>query len=108
MPPELAARLEDVKDDPQAQFEIGVEHAVAQCRELIESGVPGIHFYVLNRSKACEIAKHRFGSSQKAAHVANVPTVSRAAKGAVNDHNRRAKGRNRIAPPSSATFLPAT
>ncbi len=61
MPPELAARLEDVKDDPQAQFEIGVEHAVAQCRELIESGVPGIHFYVLNRSKACEIILDALG-----------------------------------------------
>ena len=53
-PPELSARLEAVQDDPQAQFEIGVEHAVAQCRELIDAGVPGIHFYVLNRSKACE------------------------------------------------------
>jgi len=53
-PPELAARLEAVQDDSQAQFEIGVDHAVDQCRELIAGGVPGIHFYVLNRSKACE------------------------------------------------------
>ena len=61
IPPDLAARLEDVKDDAQAQFEIGVEHAVAQGRELIESGVPGIHFYVLNRSKACEIILDALG-----------------------------------------------
>ena len=52
-PKELASRLEAVQDDSAAQFEIGVEHAVQQCRELIDAGVPGIHFYALNRSKAC-------------------------------------------------------
>ena len=53
-PNELATRLEAVQDDQQAQFEIGVEHAISQCRELIDEGVPGIHFYVLNRSQAME------------------------------------------------------
>ena len=61
MPVDLAARLEAVRDDTQAQFEIGVEHAVNQCRELVEAGVPGIHFYVLNRSKACEIILDALG-----------------------------------------------
>lgn len=54
VPADLAARLEAVQDDKEAQFEIGVEHAITQCRELIAQGVPGIHFYVLNRSQACE------------------------------------------------------
>jgi methylenetetrahydrofolate reductase (NADPH) len=53
-PTELATRLEAVKDDTDAQFEIGVEFAIQQCRELIAAGVPGIHFYVLNKSKAAE------------------------------------------------------
>lgn len=53
-PEELAARLERVQDDDQAQIEIGVDYAVAQCRELMDAGVPGMHFYVLNRSEACE------------------------------------------------------
>ena len=53
-PEKLASRLEAVQDDKQAQFEIGVEHAIAQCRELREHGAPGIHLYVLNRSQACE------------------------------------------------------
>lgn len=52
-PNELASRLEAVKDDSAAQFEIGVEHAVSQCRELQAAGVPGIHFYALNKSDAC-------------------------------------------------------
>ncbi len=53
-PKPLASRLEAVRDDKQAQFEIGVEHAIAQCRELIDQGAPGIHFYALNKSQACE------------------------------------------------------
>lgn len=53
-PEELAARLEAVQDDAAAQFEIGVDYAIDQCRELIEAGVPGMHFYVLNKSQACE------------------------------------------------------
>jgi methylenetetrahydrofolate reductase (NADPH) len=54
-PVELGARLEAVQDDKQAQLEIGVEFAIQQCRDLIDQGVPGIHFYVLNRSQACEM-----------------------------------------------------
>ncbi len=54
IPLDLAAQLEAVQDDKQAQFDIGVDHALGQCRELIDNNVPGIHFYVLNRSRACE------------------------------------------------------
>ncbi|HVJ86198.1 MAG TPA: methylenetetrahydrofolate reductase [NAD(P)H] [Caulifigura sp.] len=53
-PAALASRLEAVQDDLQAQFEIGVEYAIEQCRELVEAGVRGMHFYALNRSHACE------------------------------------------------------
>ncbi|MEZ6059587.1 MAG: methylenetetrahydrofolate reductase [NAD(P)H] [Planctomycetaceae bacterium] len=52
-PEDLASRLEAVQDDAVAQFEIGVEHAINQCEELRAAGVPGIHFYALNRSDAC-------------------------------------------------------
>ncbi|TWU48605.1 5,10-methylenetetrahydrofolate reductase [Rubripirellula tenax] len=41
-------------DDPQSQFEIGVEHARQQTINLIENGVPGIHYYVLNKSDAAK------------------------------------------------------
>ncbi|MGB0599025.1 MAG: methylenetetrahydrofolate reductase [NAD(P)H] [Rubripirellula sp.] len=39
-------------DDPAGQFEIGVEHARKQTLDLMEQGVPGIHYYVLNKSEA--------------------------------------------------------
>ncbi|MEE2934667.1 MAG: methylenetetrahydrofolate reductase [NAD(P)H] [Planctomycetota bacterium] len=39
-------------DNPAGQFEIGVEHARKQTLDLMEQGVPGIHYYVLNKSEA--------------------------------------------------------
>jgi methylenetetrahydrofolate reductase (NADPH) len=61
IPKELGSRLEAAQDDAQAQFEIGVAHAVQQCAELLRFDVPGIHFYVLNRSKACETILDQLG-----------------------------------------------
>ena len=52
IPADLLARLEAVKEDPEAVRRVGVEHATAQCKELIAGGAPGIHFYTLNRSRA--------------------------------------------------------
>jgi methylenetetrahydrofolate reductase (NADPH) len=54
IPADLAGRLEAAQEDAGAQFEIGVQYAIEQCRELIAAGVPGMHFYVLNKSQACE------------------------------------------------------
>lgn len=53
-PETLSQRLEAVKEDKEAQFQIGVEYAIEQCRELRSNGVPGIHFYALNKSQACQ------------------------------------------------------
>ncbi len=52
IPSALMARLNREQDDVAAVRQIGVEHATAQCDELLKSGVPGIHFYTLNQSKA--------------------------------------------------------
>ena len=50
IPEKLLERLEAIKEDAEAVRQCGVEHAAQQCRELLEGGVPGIHFYTLNRS----------------------------------------------------------
>ena len=54
-PTELSKKLEAVQDDRGAQLSIGVEYAIEQCEDLIRQGVPGIHFYALNKSEACEL-----------------------------------------------------
>ena len=54
-PIEMASRLEAVQADEKAQFEIGVDWAIRQCRELTLRGVPGLHLYALNKSPACEL-----------------------------------------------------
>lgn len=41
-------------DEAESQFQIGVAHARQQTVELISNGVPGIHYYVLNKSAAAE------------------------------------------------------
>ncbi|MFQ5734769.1 MAG: methylenetetrahydrofolate reductase [NAD(P)H] [Planctomycetaceae bacterium] len=69
-PDDLAAKLEAVRDDKDAQFQIGVDHAIAQCRDLMDAGVPGIHFYALNRSQACAKILEALGFEMSAADCA--------------------------------------
>jgi methylenetetrahydrofolate reductase (NADPH) len=52
IPPELGARLKRFESDPSVVMAIGIEHAIRQCRRLLEAGAPGVHFYTLNRSHA--------------------------------------------------------
>ena len=42
--------LDQYADNDDSARDMGVEYATAQVRELWDSGVPGVHFYVLNRS----------------------------------------------------------
>jgi methylenetetrahydrofolate reductase (NADPH) len=61
IPPELLARLEACKGDGPAQIQVGIEYATEQCEGLIREGVPGIHFYVLNRSDIIDKILSRLG-----------------------------------------------
>ncbi len=52
IPPELDAELSRLDEDDDATLEVGIAWATLQCRELLDHGAPGIHFYTLNRSPA--------------------------------------------------------
>ncbi|MFQ5886814.1 MAG: methylenetetrahydrofolate reductase, partial [Anaerolineae bacterium] len=49
IPPNLARDLERLGDD-DAMRKLGIDYATQQSLDLLEQGVPGIHFYCLNRS----------------------------------------------------------
>lgn len=49
IPDGLMKALERHEGDPGAIGQVGIEQAIRQSIELLEAGVPGIHFYVLNR-----------------------------------------------------------
>ncbi len=52
IPQELMRRLRIVQDDPAGVVATGVHWCIEQCDELLEAGVPGVHFYTLNKSSA--------------------------------------------------------
>jgi len=50
IPAGLAASLEKLQNDDAAAAEFGIEYATRQCEELLRGGVPGLHFYTLNKA----------------------------------------------------------
>lgn len=54
LPEEMTRALEPIQDDKEAVVRFGVEYAIKQCRELLEGGAPGVHFYTLNRSHSTQ------------------------------------------------------
>lgn len=53
IPPALQDKLDAVKDaDKETVVQTGIDFAVNQCRDLLKQGVPGLHFYTMNRSKS--------------------------------------------------------
>ena len=51
-PQDLADQLHLHADDKASVRKIGVEYAAGMCQRLLDEGVPGLHFYTLNGSRA--------------------------------------------------------
>ena len=50
IPEKVTSDLTTIQNDQRAVEQYGIAHATKQCRQLIAYGVPGIHFYTLNKS----------------------------------------------------------
>jgi methylenetetrahydrofolate reductase (NADPH) len=50
LPAKLLSRLDELGEDDAAVSEFGIQYATCQCEELLKRGVPGLHFYTLNKS----------------------------------------------------------
>ena len=50
IPTKLERELVRVEGDENAAIQVGIEYATRQCEDLIKFGVPGLHFYSLNKS----------------------------------------------------------
>jgi methylenetetrahydrofolate reductase (NADPH) len=51
LPSEFVEKLDSLPDD-EAVIEYGIEYATKQCEALLKFGVPGIHFYTLNKVRS--------------------------------------------------------
>jgi methylenetetrahydrofolate reductase (NADPH) len=52
VPFHVERRLRAAGDDPAAVRATGIEIATELCRQVLDAGAPGLHFYTLNRSTA--------------------------------------------------------
>ena len=52
IPAALHARLEQLESDEEGVVKFGIEYATQQCQELLREGVPGLHFYTLNKARS--------------------------------------------------------
>jgi len=61
IPPRLESQLVKVENNDAAAVELGIEYATQQCQDLIKHGVPGIHFYSLNKSHSLQVICKNLG-----------------------------------------------
>jgi methylenetetrahydrofolate reductase (NADPH) len=58
IPSKIEDRISSVENDSEKVREIGIDLATSLCSELLDFGVPGIHFYTMNSAKSTlEIVK---------------------------------------------------
>ena len=66
-PAPLQKMIYRCQDDPEAVKRVGIHWATEQCRDLIDQGVSGIHFYTLNQSDATKKIYETLGAKDSAA-----------------------------------------
>jgi methylenetetrahydrofolate reductase (NADPH) len=63
----LCRRIESLAHDDESVRQLGVEVCTHICRRLLDHGVPGIHFYCLNRVPSCAEVLRNLGLARDVA-----------------------------------------
>lgn len=61
IPAPMMEKLEALTKDDEAVTAYGIDYATKQCEELLKFGVPGVHFYTLNRVKSTRAVLKNLG-----------------------------------------------
>lgn len=51
IPSSFTDAIELYKQTPSKLYQLGMDFAIAQCKELLDRGAPGLHLYTLNKSR---------------------------------------------------------
>jgi methylenetetrahydrofolate reductase (NADPH) len=61
LPAALVEDLEKYADNDEGCVEFGIDYAATQCAGLLHAGVPGLHFYTLNKARSTAAVLRRLG-----------------------------------------------
>ncbi len=61
IPPEVEKRLGLLEKDEDGAIQYGIELSTRMCEGLLKAGVPGLHFYALNRARSTEAILKNLG-----------------------------------------------
>jgi methylenetetrahydrofolate reductase (NADPH) len=64
LPKWIRSRLESYQDDEEALKDFGADVVSHLCLDLLDNGVPGIHFYALNKIEPVKTICQRIGFIQ--------------------------------------------
>ncbi|HMB32297.1 MAG TPA: methylenetetrahydrofolate reductase [NAD(P)H] [Desulfohalobiaceae bacterium] len=55
IPEEVRQGLDEIPaEDKDSVIQFGIDYATKQCQDLLQNGVPGLHFYTMNRAKSVD------------------------------------------------------
>jgi methylenetetrahydrofolate reductase (NADPH) len=64
LPAEFRKKLDELGENDEAVAEFGIGYAARQCEDLLKSGVPGFHFYTLNKARSTAQILRNLGLSK--------------------------------------------
>ncbi len=55
IPAQVHEIFKPIADNPEKMLEAGIHFAIQQCRQLLDKGAPGLHFYCLNKTHPVDV-----------------------------------------------------